>query len=247
MSGATSSFISARVLLPDDMVRGQVNVLRCPLYSAGALVAPSSGTVSVYDASGTAQVSGASVTISSSVATYSWTPSTSLTLGDGWTVEWSLIVSGVTRVYRNSGALCRVSLHPVVTDADLFRVNPGLDPAGTQPLTDQASYQDQLDEAWASIYGRLRALGQRPYLIADPWALREPHLLLTLSLVYEGVSTRIEGERWAELGESYRARYEDAWSRLAFRYDTEDGSAGLSSRRQAAQPSTWLCSRGGVL
>ena len=64
---STDTTYTARFMLPDLIERGRNEVIKCQVYHNGALVAPSSGTVSVYDPSNTAKVDGASVTIASSV------------------------------------------------------------------------------------------------------------------------------------------------------------------------------------
>ena len=61
---------SARFWGPCVIQRGQAQDLSCPVYLAGALVAPASGSVSIYNASGEAVVDGAAVSVVSSLATY---------------------------------------------------------------------------------------------------------------------------------------------------------------------------------
>lgn len=243
MPGSATSFLTARLLLPDDLVRGQVNLLSCPIWQDAALVAPSSGTITIYDGSGVAQVSAAAVSIVGNIATYSYTPGSTLTLGEGWRVEWSLVIAGLTHTFRNSGSLCRMPLHPVLTDADLYRVNRGLDPTSSGRLSDRADWQDQIDEAWVRIYGRVCAAGQRPYLIAEPWSLREPHMLLTMALIYEDFATRLPETQWAEQAKNYLDRFESAWGRLTFRYDSVDSIGSAEARRRPASPPIFLTGR----
>ena len=78
-----------RFPLPSLLERGIDTVIKAPVYQSGALVAPSAGTVTIYDDSNTARVSAAAVTITDSVATYTVTAGTTsgLTLADGWRVE----------------------------------------------------------------------------------------------------------------------------------------------------------------
>ena len=89
---------------------------------------------------------------------------------------------------------------------------------------------------------RLISLGNRPYLITSPSALREVHLLLVLALVFDDFSTSLN-ETFAAKAADYRALYDAEWGRLAFAYDSSNtGKAGASKRRPAV-PSVWLCSR----
>lgn len=242
MPGSTTTFTTARFLAPDYLVQGQANTITCPLWASGALVAPSSGTVSVYDASNTAIVSGAAVTVSGSVATYTisaGTLPTSLSRGMGWRVEWTLVVGGATVVYRNAAGLVRSLLAPVVTDADLYRREPALNPSANGPLTSETTFQAWLDEAWVTILGRLAGKGNLPHLVMEPSTLREPHLYLALSLIFEGMETRLP-EANTEKATRYHERWEKAWSELAFEYDSSDSGQSDGRRKRAATPTLWL-------
>lgn len=241
--GATSTHRTARLLGPDLLERGRANVLTCPLYSAGSLVAPDSGTVTIRDGSD-AVVSAASATITGDVATYSYTPPATLSLGEGWTVTWVLTIGSDELEVVNEAALVRRRLSPVVTDADLFRRVPSLDPAGSATITSATDYQDFLDEAWAEIQQRLIDQGNRPNLILSPSALRRVHLYLTLALIFEDLSTRLREDYTAQ-ADRYRGMYSDAWRELNFVYDTDDdGVAETPARRRAATPTIWLGGRG---
>tara|TARA_R100001530_G_scaffold124435_2_gene92638 strand:- start:10169 stop:10912 length:744 start_codon:yes stop_codon:yes gene_type:complete len=244
-SGAATSTLTARFLLPDLMERGRANVLSCPLWQDGALVAPTEAgsTITIWDGPGTEQVSAAAITVTGSIATYSHTPAASVSYGEGWRVEWSLIVAGVTHVVRNDGALVRNVLYPGVTDADLFRRHRALDPSSSSPLSSVTSYQDYRDEAWATLMGRLIAKGDRPNLILSPSALRDVHLALTLALIFADFSTSLN-ETYGEKAADYREQYQDAWADLNFIYAASDeDDQGTPDTRRAAVPSIWLSGR----
>lgn len=245
-AGAETTRLSARLLGPDLLERGRPNALSCPLYQNGALVAPtqSGSTVSIYDAAGTVQVDAAAVTVSGSVARYSYTPATSLSLAEGWRVEWSLIVAGTTHVFRNTAALVRFALYPVISDPDLFRRVSGLDPSGSSPISSVADYQDYIDEAWAKIQLGLINKGNRPNLILEPTALRELHLNETLHLIFDDFATRLNAA-YTKQAESYRAKASNAWGELRFVYDVSDaGKSEDPQRRRSGTPTVWLCGRG---
>lgn len=243
MSGATTSYVTARFLTPDYIVRGSDNALSCPLWRDGALVAPTQAgsTVTVYDGANTA-VYTAGVTVAGSIAGVTIPaislPST-LSLGMGWRVEWSLVVSGATTVYRNNAGLVRSQLAPVVTDADLFRRESALNPTGNAPVSSLTDFQDYLDEAWVTIHGRLTGKGNLPHLIMEPTALREPHLYLALHLIFQDFRTRLN-ETWKEKADEYLARFDKAWDGLAFEYSTGDSGQSDGRRKRAANPSIWL-------
>ena len=236
----TPDTYSARFTLPDLIERGVAGVLRCPMYRSGSLVAPNSGTVTVYDASGTAVVDAATVTITGSVATYSWTPPTTLTLGDRWRVRWSLAMpDGVTHRPENEAALVRARLYCPITEADLYRVESALDPSGSAPLTSLSSYADKIDEAWAQIQLRLIEAGNRPNLIIGPSALRQVTIDLALALCFADVGSRVTNPTHAETSMRYRAAYEAAWSRLSLVYDTTD-TGNMTAQKRPAVQSIWL-------
>jgi len=239
MAGSDTTAITARFLLPDYIVRAQANALSCPLWQSGALVAPTTGTCTVYDRSGVVVSTGA-VAISGSIAAYTVAASSvpiSLTPEAGWRVEWMLD----DVLYRNTAALVVSDLHPVVTDADIYRRQSALDPSGPSPISAVTDYQSYIDEAWVTIIGRLISQGSLPYLVMEPTALREVHLTLTLALIYEDYQTRLS-DAYREMGQTYRERYEAAWEGLTFSYDTDgDGDSDVTSR--PAIGTIWLTGR----
>lgn len=243
-SGATASSLTARFLLPDQLERGRPNALSCPVWQGGALVAPASGTVTIYDGGGAVLVSAAAVTVTGSIATHSYTPAATIGYSEGWRVEWSLVIAGVTHVFRNDAALVRAVLHSPITDADLFRRVSALDPAGAAPISSLTDYQDFLDEAHAIIQLRLIANGNRPNLILSPSALREAYITLALALIFGDFETRLS-ETYADRSAEYRRQYERAWADLRFAYAATDEATGAASlRRRSASPVVWLTSRG---
>lgn len=233
---------SARFMYPTFIERGRDNVIKCAVYRDGAIVAPSSGTVSVYDEDGSTVVDAQAVTIPTNVAQFNVTNATTsgLSLNENWRVEWSLAMpDSVTHTFRNDGALVRAALYPVLTDADLYRRVSSLDPSGTDVITNATTYQEYRDEAWNAIQLRLIRLGNRPNLVVSPTALREAHLLLSLAYIFEDLSTRLN-EAYEGRAEMYRRHYDQEFKRLTFKYDTDDdGTADATSRRNA-YPTVWL-------
>ena len=242
-SGADTSFLAARFLYPDMLERGRANALSCPVYQSGALVAPTSGTVAVFDAAGTSVASSA-VTIAGDIATYTLPSATTtdLSLGINWRVEWSLLIAGVDREFRNDAALVRNVLYPVLCDQDLFARQSSLDPSLPNCVHSLSTFQTMRDEAWIEIKNRLCSLENRPNLITTPSALRRVHLTLTLSYIYVDFSTRLN-EAYLELGDRYRHEFERAWSSLRFGFDPGDDGKQSSTRRRAAITTVWTDGR----
>ena len=240
---------TARFEIPDLIERGRDNLLKCWTYHNGTLSEPSSGTVSIYDASNTAIVSAAAVTIAGAppkTAQYNLTAATlsGLSLEEGWRVEWALTMAdGVVHTFRNDAALVRARLYPVVTDADLFRRHPDFDPADAASVAVAGiNYQEYIDEAWIEIQQQLIARGNRPNLVMSPSSLRFVHLYAVLELVCRHFSsTAGDGSRWAELAEVYGQKTAAAWAGLNFLYDTDDdGQADDPQSRRTGHASIWL-------
>lgn len=244
----TETLHSVRFTGPTVIERGQPSVITAPVWLAGALVAPASGTVTIYDDSNTVIVSAAAVTITSSIATYTVlaATTTSLTPAEGWRVVWTLNLTGGEQINAATDAVLALRrIRPVVTDNDLIRYHPELD--RLRPST-EASYQDYLDSSWLEIESRLIGSGKRPWLIISAHSLRNIHLYATLALVYRDFATGGSGSREWDLAEKYSTQAAAEWDRLTLvTGDASTGEIDGGSRRKAGQPTIWLCSRGSSL
>ena len=235
---------TARFRSSETIERGRTQILTCPVQRAGATAAPSSGTISIYRPDQTALVNAQAVSIVSSVAQYSLTGATTTAeaLGEGWLVEWSLLMpDGVTHTFRNDASVCRRSLYPCISDADLTQRHSDL-PA---LLGSATSYQAYIDEAWATICNKLIGEGRRPYLIIQPTALRQCHLMHTLALIFTDFQTSAgDTSRWSALAAYYNTEYATAWGALRFTYDEADENIVDPSKKKAASSTVWLNGRG---
>jgi len=241
---STDTAYSARFSLPDLIERGRNELIKCPVYLDGALSAPTAGTVTLTSQSGTVIIDAATVTISGSVAQYEITAGTlsGKALSDGWLVEWNLTMGdSITHRFVNSAALVRGRLYNPISDIDLIRVVSGLDPASSSSISSVSNWGNYLEESWTQIQLRLIENGRRPNLILSPSALREVSLNLTLALIFDDLSTRLS-DAYEQRAESYRSRYEQAWSRLKFVYDSDDDGKADGIRR-SAMSSVWLTGR----
>lgn len=238
---------SARLPLPFAIERGRANLLQCPVYRNGALSAPTSGTFTLRDPGGVEIVSAGAVTVTGSIAERSIASAllTGSPYGAGWTTEWALLMGdSVVHTFRCGAQLVRVAPHPVVTDADLFRRSSALNPSGAAPITSLSHFQDYIDEAWVEISRRLLEGGHRPWLVVDSTELREPHLLLSLALIYEDLATRLSSA-YLEQGKMFRGQYRDAWSSVRLTVDRSDGTTGVSGDpKRGSQAGGWWLGRG---
>lgn len=232
-----------RFLTPTQAERDRDNPLSLSVYYGASAVTPTSGTISVFDASGVEVVSSAAVTITGSAATYTLLASalTGKSYGAGWRFEWSLLMPDTfTHVFRNDGALVKVRYGPQVTDQDLYDLHPEL--ASYLP-SGSSSWQAQRERAHANVYGRLESRGRAPYLIIGRSAIKPLELYEALSIVCLSLSgTGAEDNKWSRLAEHYRTLAERAFDGANFTYD--DTGEGVSvARRAPARASIWLTSR----
>lgn len=235
-----------RFPIPDQIERNVDQTLELRVYLDGALVAPSACTVTLRNRNKVALVDGATATIASSYSTYVVTAATTAdqSLGHGWRVEWACTISGQAYNFLNDASLVRSKLYPVVTDLDLFKRASALNPAGNTPITSLSNYQDFLSEAWTEIFNRLLGDGRWPNEIVTPSSLRMVHIYLTLAIIFEDLSTRLN-EAYELRADGYRIEYERAWGNLNYLRDSDsDGMADDPDHRESAEGTVWLNSRG---
>ena len=223
---------------PSLIVRGAACAVRLGARRDGALVAPASGTYSLIAPGGALVVSAASVTISSSYATYTipagTLPATLEPLGEGWQEEWSLTFTGdaVPYVVRRTAALARVALYPQVNENDFAAYYPKL---ATYKSGGVTTYQPQIDEAWKQIMQRIIQGGRLPYLIRTPDALREAHMHMSLAIVFQGFGMASDSVHFRELAEHHRKQFDATWSGINWQQDSsQSGLVDDPSTRIAA-------------
>ena len=244
---AVASRYQVRQELTQLIERGTDTTLHCPLYLDGALVAPTSGintTYIVYDEADEVVASGA-CTISSSIAELTILGSTtsSLDLGAGWRIHWQLTVPGEAEpvLVRQEAALVRYRLRPAISDVDLIRRVPSLDPSGSVPLTSYSDYQSFIEECDVDVQSRLLELGRRPWLVASPAALRQVWLYGTILLIFEDAFDHRPEDGLLVSVERYRKLYDDAWRRARLTFDWDmDGDADSLERTGPRHGVVWL-------
>ena len=237
-----ATLYSARLVGPEIIEAGMNNVVTCPVYRDGALVVPTVGTLTIWNAANVL-VGTPVVSVVSSVATATITSAMLVgqTNGDNWRMEWALTLASTVHTFRRDASVVYRRLYPVVTDADLLRLHTDL--ARRMPST-ESSYQDYLDEAWATIESRLIMSGKRPWLILSPSALREIHLYGTLSRIFRDLAPGGPTTAEWELAEQYDRKYEASWSMMTYpQAEQVSGLLADAARRRAAQPTLWLSAK----
>lgn len=219
------------------LVRGQDGVLRAPVYSGSQLVAPSSGTCTVYDAGGNVVVSGA-IVLDGLVATLPVPASLTAErpLSDDWYAEWVLVVGGTTLTCANIVHLARRRMYPVLTQSDLTSAMTSIDGGGSEAIHSITDLSPYIDEAWVEIENRLNGDAKRAELVMSPAAFRACHKHLALSLLFADLVSHLNNDGYVEIERRQRELYEAAWGALSFRYDADRDGRPDSGREGPQAP-----------
>ena len=213
---------AARVAYPSLLVLGRDTKVQLPVYYQGALVAPTSGTYQLQAIGGALAVN-AAVSITSNVATYTIPAATlasTLPLGEGYAEVWLLQFSGeaALREFRRTAVLAKCPIFPVITDLDLIAEYDAL---ADQQVGRMANFQGPIDQAWKQVISRLIQEGRLPYMVRTPDALREAHLHLSLSKLFQSFGLNADGARWLERSDTELGRYEKAWGSASVQLDQD--------------------------
>lgn len=222
--GATYAFARP---VPYLLQRGVTQELQGPVRhgATGALVEPTSGTVTIVKRDGTNFVSDAAVTVSSSTATYEVTPSASETLGSGWRVEWTLVIDSQTYLFREAAYLCEWVPHNTVSVVDLYKEIPALRtnvPAAQDvERGDGTGWQPQIDEAYYDFTRVMLDDGRPVWRVREhstgvrEWVLSKALLRCCRSIPRTADST------WGLEEKRMWQRHEAAKAALKLQYDDE--------------------------
>lgn len=235
------------------LLRRAVNqTLRLEVWDDSALAGPTSGTISIWDASDALIVDAAAVTVIGGVATYTLSAATvPATLGYSaeWRAQWSLVFAGVTEVFDQPAGLVRNVFRAPIVPGDLVtrhsEFGPGreLDPAQESA---GATIGAWIAEAEAWIEAELWRMGRRAELILDSWQLRDVVLAKTLAIAFTWAATFAQdGTRLAAQADRYAAEAEGALGRAQFRYDSAETGQPSDAPKIAAVSAYFLSSNRG--
>lgn len=221
--------ISTDYSLPTFLERAKSVVLSMPVYTSGSSpAAPTAGTFTLYDSNKTVIVTGA-ITITASVATFSVTAAVlpvTVALSDAWMEEWQLTVDGVVETIRRDCYFCLRSLYNVVNEAMLIRRVSDLYNLKPSSMT---NFQGFIDEAWASVQGRLLQDGRRPYLVMNSWALKDVALETTLAFIFSDLDTYMGDGRYQAKAAAHAAAADKAFTLLRLEYDESELNSRVSA------------------
>lgn len=218
--------------------RGRNQVVTCPVYDGSTLTAPSTGTFKLYNPAGaTVHSSTVSVASDTAEATVLSSEVVASNYGTGWSSEWVLTMpDGAPHTFREVAALCRVGSQRRVTPADLYRLEPYLNPAVRGAVWTETG-EEQCIEAWLEIEHVMWGRGQRPWLVVNQASLRQVELHIALRMCYEALVSANRAA-WSEKVARAVTNIDRAWSSTTLDYDlTGSGIVGASG--VSARPSGW--------
>jgi len=218
--------------------RGALSTLALRLVRGQSPVTPDSLTVRVIAPDGTDALAATAAT-PGQISTYVWTVPADLPLGEGYVTEWTVTEGGEVYVYTAPTILVLRLVDPVITDEDIWRRWPHLDPSRRGSISREPTWQDQIDEAWVQIQTRMIASGRRPYILATAATLRTVHLDWSGALIMETVAAR-GGPAAREDAERMRDRARQELDAAIIQYADDDGRAGKPA--PGARGSVYLAS-----
>lgn len=222
--------------------RGAPTTLALRLTRGTAPVVPSAVTVRVIGPD-SADVLPVIAATPGATSTYAWvSPSADLELGEGYVLEWTATVDGVAYVYTVPGIMVLRLVDPIITDEDVYRRWPHLDPSKRGAITREPTHQDQIDEAWNEIQTLLIASGRRPWMLATAATLRSAHLTMAGAIIMESVAAR-GGVAGREDAERLRQSARDELDRAIIQYADDEGRA--AEPEPAARGHVYLSGRRG--
>lgn len=211
---------------PDCLERGRDNVVVCPAYLDGPLVAPSAATCTLYDPTGVVvSTPVAAVTNSVATATIPTADIGAKDFGAGYRVEWVLTLGGVARTFTNEAAIVRKAFECCVNDSTILSIHSDLARLLASPKN--GTFQGSIWQAFVTFQNRMWENEQRAFLIFTTTAPREHLKWASLANVFEGLAANAsDDDGFQKQADKYRKRAEDAFNDLKFKVDTnQDGTA----------------------
>lgn len=230
-----------RIALPELIVREQANTLILEVERDGGLVAPTSGTVDVFKADGTALVDNQAVTISSDRAEYTIAavtlPST-LDFSRLYQVRWKLVMpDGNTHTFVRMAWLVRFRWYAVVAVQDLedeFHEVLAYTKQGGDP-------QPAIDASFKRLIRRILNEGRDPALILSPGALRAPLLHLAAATLFRGWTREADDLHWTNYKDQLTL-YEREFGRMKLVEDLDED--GVPEDGETGRPASTVISTG---
>lgn len=218
--------------VPYLLERGALQTLEAPIRHGkdGSLQAPDAGgTITILKPNAEELVSAQTITVSGGQATYALTPATTLALGAGYEVRWSLSFGGVAYpAFRLAAYLCEYVPHCPISVLDLFGGEgiPELKyrvPQAQGSNGDDVGWQPQVDAAYFAFLRMLFDNGQKPWLLREATGYRQWVLTRALTLCVQGIQHGADSD-WAQHAKAQAFAMKRAQAGLRLQYSDDDAS-----------------------
>lgn len=200
--------------------------------SAGALVTPSAGTLTIT-APASGVVTAGLVTFPGGVATCDLSTMVGLPLGAGYTFVWALTIDGVPYTFRFDAYACDYVPTSAISVLDVFTREPELkhrvpqSQAATTRGGSGEGWQVQVDEAYYDLIQTLLDRGESPWLIRGLTGLRAWLRSRALMLCCRALSTATD-DQWDRKAGVYFAEWKAADGSLAIQRDIDPATLRTS-------------------
>lgn len=204
---------------------------------AGTAQTPSAGVVTVKLGDSTI-VDAASITLG---AESSYTLTAAVLAAEVYTlrgiVSWTVTIDGATETFEQPLYLVRKTARSTVTEARLLALHPELDRLKAPGQTD---WSTAILEGWIRFNEKLIAKGRRAHLIFDEWATANAQTYITLEIIFRGMKSSLNDERFTELQAEYRQLAREAFEEISFTYDEDEDGVVDTTATVSGQPVTYL-------
>ena len=217
-------------LTEDQVVQDKTYPIEVKVYEGGVQKVPSSATITVKDAAGTALVTAQAVSVAiSGTMTYTLPAANTADLIEDGIIELTYIISAITYLAVFLYDVVLNKLKPTIIDQDLKNYAPQL---ADEIWSEQTNFDTQIQEAFRVIKRNIKDKGRRPHMLIDGSQLREVHIIKTMELIYFDFSKAVNDIFW----EKYlvmKERYGELFDKLAIKYDSdEDGLIEEDERKE---------------
>lgn len=214
--------MAARILVSESLY-GVNFIPEIEVYEDGAIVAPSSASISLYSPSGVLMVDARVATIDSSTKRISAV----FTSGESGEIntkaeDWRLMVDyEIGSVADQANFLfdsCLVLLENSVVDDDLLKLHPNL---ADERYEAQANFNPQIEKAFSDIKRILKEKGQRPNLLIDAAQIRSLIIAHALEIIFFDFAKTVDDIWWHRYQEM-KNDYLGQWETIVLKYDSSE-------------------------
>ena len=240
-----ATIYAARVRYTELLCRNETNTTELKIYQDGAQVIPTAATVTIHRPDGLSIVQDIPASINpSGTLSYEILASklpTTLTLGEGYLIEWTATISGNEYIFRRTAAVTLRKLYPTVSDIDLTEEYANLD--SLRPAT-MSSYETYILSAWTEILRRIRNTGMGyEYLVLSPESFHDTLKHLALYKIFKDFHSSLgqSNGRFYDLSQLHYSHYKREYDAVNMIYDeSHQGRTDEPDERTKGRPVIYL-------